>query len=194
VDQLIARSRAAIEAEHYHPAIATLAGVFSQHPRRSDAALLLARAYHLASQHESALAVLEQALLDGSGDGELLSLHVRVLLSLGQFKAAEETLEELKAAEPTSPWLSPLAGFIALASSRTLDGLERTRSVVDDPEAEALRSATRALLLWSSRTSSTGIWPRWGVPCAPTWFSPATARTWRCALPSSRPSRACRPA
>ena len=147
VDQLIARSRAAIEAEHYHPAIATLAEVFSQHPRRSDAALLLARAYHLASQHESALPVLEQALLDGSGSGELLSLHVRVLLSLGQLKAAEEALEELKAAEPTSPWLSPLAGFIALASSRPRDALERTRSVVDDPEAEALRSDTHGLSL-----------------------------------------------
>jgi Flp pilus assembly protein TadD len=147
VDQLIARSRAAIEAEHYHPAIATLAGVFSQHPRRSDAALLLARAYHLASQPESALLVLEQARLDGSGSSELLSLHVRVLLSLGQFNAAEEALEELKAVEPTSPWLSPLAGFIALARSRPLDALERTRSVVDDPEAEALRSDTHGLSL-----------------------------------------------
>ena len=91
--------------------------------------------------------MLEQALLDGSGSGELLSLHVRVLLSLGQLNAAEEALEELKAAEPTSPWLSPLAGFIALASSRPRDALERTRSVVDDPEAEALRSATHGLSL-----------------------------------------------
>ncbi len=147
MDELIARSRAAIEAEHYHPAIATLAGVFSQHPRRSDAALLLARAYHLTSQPESALRVLEQALLDGSGSAELLSLHVRVLLSLGQLNAAEEALEELRAAEATSPWLSPLAGFVALARSRPRNALERTRSAVDDPEAEALRSATHGLSL-----------------------------------------------
>jgi tetratricopeptide (TPR) repeat protein len=147
VDRLIADSRAAIEAGHYHPAIATLAEVLSLHRRQSDAALLLARAYHLASQHESALRVLEQALPDGSGSDELFSLRVRVLLSLGQLDAAREALEELKAAEPTSPWLSPLGGFIALAASRPVGALEQTRSVVDDPEAEALRSATRGLSL-----------------------------------------------
>jgi tetratricopeptide (TPR) repeat protein len=152
VGQLIADSRAAIEAEHYHPAIATLAEVFGQHPQRSDVALPLARAYHLARQHESALRVLEQALLDGSGSGELLSLHVRVLLSLGRLDAAREALAELVASEPTSPWHSPLAGFIALASARPLDALEQTRSVVDDPEAEALRSATHGLSLLLDQT------------------------------------------
>jgi predicted Zn-dependent protease len=151
VDQLVAGSRAAIEAEHYHAAIATLTGVLRDEPRRSDAALLLARAYHLSGQHESASSVLEQALVEGPATGELLSLHARVLLSLGQLDAAREALAELKAAEPTSPWLSPLAGFIALAGSRPRDALERTRSAVDDPEAEAVRSATRGLSLLLDR-------------------------------------------
>jgi len=60
---------------------------------------------------------------------------------------AEAVLEALKVAEPASRWLSPLRGFVALARSRPLDALEQTRSVLDDPEAEAFRSATHGLSL-----------------------------------------------
>jgi predicted Zn-dependent protease len=146
LEELLERSRAAIEAGHYHPVQVALSQALRQRPEEPRLALLLVEALHRDGQAAAALPLAE-SLVDARPGPAALSAHLRVLLSLGYTDRAQAVLERLRALEDGGGWSAVLGALLGLASGSAERCVAGTAAAATDPDAEQLRAELRGLCL-----------------------------------------------